>query len=157
MKGYGSTMKFQRHNLILKLIEEESIETQKELSDRLRAAGFLVTQATVSRDIKELRLVKVLDRDDKYKYAVAAPDAGGEFAARFRNIYRESVVRIDYAGHMVVIKTLTGVASAAAAAIDNMNPPHIVGSLAGDDTIFLDMRDEQHAAELCEEIQAMLK
>ena len=149
MKGYGSTMKFQRHNLILKLIEEESIETQKELSDRLRAAGFLVTQATVSRDIKELRLVKVLDHDDKYKYAVAAPDAGGEFAARFRNIFRESVVRIDYAGHMVVIKTLTGVASAAAAAI--------VGSLAGDDTIFLVMRDEQHAAELCEEIQAMLK
>ena len=89
MKGYGSTMKFQRHNLILKLIEEESIETQKELSDRLRAAGFLVTQATVSRDIKELRLVKVLDHDDKYKYAVAAPDAGGEFAARFRNIFRE--------------------------------------------------------------------
>ena len=98
MKGYGSTMKFQRHNLILKLIEEESIETQKELSDRLRAAGFLVTQATVSRDIKELRLVKVLDHDDKYKYAVAAHD-----------------------------------------------------------TIFLVMRDEQHAAELCEEIQAMLK
>ena len=99
----------------------------------------------------------MLDHDDKYKYAVAAPEAGGEFAARFRNIFRESVVRIDYAGHMVVIKTLTGVASAAAAAIDNMNPPHIVGSLAGDDTIFLVMRDEQHAAELCEEIQAMLK
>ena len=150
-------MKFQRHNLILKLIEEEPIETQKELSDRLRAAGFRVTQATVSRDIKELRLVKVLDHDDKYKYAVAAADAPGEFAARFRNIFRESVVRIDYAGHMVVIKTLSGVASAATAAIDNMNLPNIVGSLAGDDTIFLAMRDEHHACALCAEIQAMLK
>ena len=73
-------MKFQRHNLILKLIEEAPIETQKELSDKLRTAGFRVTQATVSRDIKELRLVKVLDHDDKYKYAVAAADAPGEFA-----------------------------------------------------------------------------
>ena len=70
-------MKFQRHNMILKLIEEEAIETQKELSDRLLAAGFSVTQATVSRDIKELRLVKVLDHDDKYKYAVAAADGAG--------------------------------------------------------------------------------
>ncbi len=149
-------MKFQRHNLILKLIEEEPIETQKELSDMLRDAGYMVTQATVSRDIKELRLVKALDQAGRYRYMVASSDAGNEFSTRFRNIFRESVVRIDHAGHMVVIKTLTGVASAAAAAIDNMNPPHIVGSLAGDDTIFLVMRDEKHAGEFCDAIREML-
>jgi transcriptional regulator of arginine metabolism len=150
-------MKFQRQSLILKLIEDESIETQKELSDKLKAAGFDVTQATISRDIKELRIVKVLDHDDKYRYAAAASDGMSDFTVRFRNIFRESVVNVDYAGHMVVIKTLSGVANAAAIAIDAMNMPHIVGSLAGDDTIFLVMREEKHAAELCEDIKNMLK
>jgi len=150
-------MKFQRQSLILKLIEDESIETQKELSDRLKAAGYDVTQATVSRDIKELRIVKVLDHDDKYRYATAAPEGANDFTSRFRNIFRESVVNVDFAGHMVVIKTLTGVANAAAVAIDAMSIPHIVGSLAGDDTIFLVMREEKHASELCEDIKNMLK
>jgi transcriptional regulator of arginine metabolism len=80
-----------------------------------------------------------------------------DFTSRFRNIFRESVVNVDYAGHMVVIKTLSGVANAAAIAIDAMNMPHIVGSLAGDDTIFLVMREEKHASELCEDIKNMLK
>lgn len=150
-------MKYQRQSLILALIEEYAIETQKELSERLRDAGYDVTQATVSRDIKELRLVKVLDHDDKYKYAASGGDMASDFTARFRNIFRESVVRADSAGNMVVIKTLTGVASAAAAAIDAMNLPYIVGSLAGDDTIFLVMRDESRASELCVDISEMIK
>ncbi len=150
-------MKFQRQSHILKLIDEECIETQKELSDRLKASGFDVTQATVSRDIKELRIVKVLDHDEKYRYTVAASDGMSDFSSRFRNIFRESVVSVDHAGHMVVIKTLSGVANAAAAAIDAMSMPHIVGSLAGDDTIFLVIRDESHATELCDDIRNMLK
>lgn len=150
-------MKFQRHSLILKLIEAESIETQKELTEKLKAAGLHVTQATISRDIKELRLVKVLDHDNKYKYAAATPDGSNDFTMRFRNIFRESVVNVDFAGYMVVIKTLPGVANAAAIAIDAMGITHIVGSLAGDDTIFLVMREEKYASELCEDIKNMLK
>ncbi len=150
-------MKFQRQNLILKLIEEECIETQKELSDRLKAAGFDVTQATVSRDIKELRIVKILDSNGKYRYAAAADDQTSDFSVRFRNIFRESVVSVDYAGNIVVIKTLSGVANAAAASIDNMRLPNVVGSLAGDDTILLVMRSEQHSIDLCVEIKNMLK
>jgi transcriptional regulator of arginine metabolism len=149
-------MKFQRQSMILKLIEEESIETQKELTEKLKAAGLQVTQATISRDIKELRLVKVLDHDNKYKYAAATPEGMSDFTTRFRNIFRESVVSVDFAGYMVVIKTLPGVANAAAVAIDAMNMPNIVGSLAGDDTIFLVMREEKYASELCEDIKNML-
>lgn len=150
-------MKFNRQNYILRLIESECIETQKELSDRLTAAGFSVTQATVSRDIKELRIIKVLDGKNRYRYAAAAEDGAGDVAVRFRNIFRESVVCVDYAGNLVVIKTLTGVASAAAASIDAMKMPNIVGSLAGDDTLFLAMRDTDKAARLCEEIKEMLR
>lgn len=150
-------MKFQRQSLILKLIEEREIETQKELSDLLVQAGFDVTQATVSRDIKELRIVKVLGDNQKYRYAAAAADGMNDFIARFRNIFRESVVHVDSAGNTVVIKTLTGVASAAAAAIDAMGMSNIVGSVAGDDTIFLLIRTPEKASELCQEIKEMLK
>ncbi|MBR4941670.1 MAG: arginine repressor, partial [Clostridia bacterium] len=124
-------MKFQRQNLILKLIEDQPIETQKELSDKLRAAGFDVTQATVSRDIKELRIIKVLDQTGKYRYATAAGDVAGDTTSRFRNIFRESVVNVDYAGNLLVIKTLPGVANASAIAVEAMNMNHVVGSLAG--------------------------
>ena len=133
-------MKFQRHSAIIRLIENESIETQKELSDRLMRAGFDVTQATISRDIKDLRLVKVLDGEGRYRYAVASGDGRDDYSVRFRNIFRESVVHVDYAGNIVVIKTPPGVAMAAAAAIDAMHIGNMVGSIAGDDTIFLVMR-----------------
>ncbi|MDD6262836.1 MAG: arginine repressor [Eubacteriales bacterium] len=150
-------MKFQRQNLILKLIEDEPIETQKDLSDKLRAAGFDVTQATVSRDIKELRIVKVLDQSGKYRYSAATGDVVGDTTSRFRNIFRESVVNVDYAGNLLVIKTLPGVANASAIAVEAMNMNHVVGSLAGDDTIFFVIRDQERAAQLCEEIKKMLK
>ncbi|MBR6740946.1 MAG: arginine repressor [Clostridia bacterium] len=150
-------MKFQRQNLILKLIDENEIETQKELSDLLVKAGFDVTQATVSRDIKELRIVKVLGENQKYHYVAAASDGMNDFVARFRNIFRESVVNVDCAGNIVVIKTLTGVASAAGAAVDAMGVSNIVGSVAGDDTIFLLIRTPEKAAELCQDIKEMLK
>jgi len=150
-------MKFQRQNMILQMIEEERISTQKELTDRLEKAGCEVTQATVSRDIKELRLIKALDEDGKTFYSVTPNESMGDFAIRFRNIFRESVLKVDYSSSIVVIKTLTGVASAAAAAVDSMNLPQIVGSLAGDDTIFLVMRSEEVAAEFYADLKQMLK
>ncbi len=156
MKNGAKDTKFQRHSLILKLIEESPVETQKDLSDLLCAAGYDVTQATVSRDIKELRLVKSLSPDGHYRYTTASSESG-DFTARFHNIFRESVVNVDAAGNIIVIKTLPGVANAATAAIDTMDISHIVGSLAGDDTIFLVIRDEKHAASLCQEIRDMLK
>ncbi len=150
-------MKFQRQNLILKLIENEPIETQKDLSDKLRAAGFDVTQATVSRDITELRILKVLGPDGRYRYSAASGDIVGDSTSRFRNIFRESVLSVDYAGNLLVIKTLPGVANAAALAVEAMNMSHVVGSLAGDDTVFFVIRDEERAAHLCEEIKKTLK
>jgi transcriptional regulator of arginine metabolism len=150
-------MKFQRQNMILQLIEEEKISTQKELTERLEKAGCEVTQATVSRDIKELRLIKVMGEDGRTYYSVTPSDSMGDFAIRFRNIFRESVLKVDQSNSIVVIKTLTGVASAAAAAVDSMSLPQIVGSLAGDDTIFLVMRSEDVAKEFCEELKQMIK
>ena len=150
-------MKVKRHNKILEIIQNYNIETQEELIDKLKLAGFDVTQATVSRDIKELRIVKVLDQSGKYRYSAATGDVVGDTTSRFRNIFRESVVNVDYAGNLLVIKTLPGVANASAIAVEAMNMNHVVGSLAGDDTIFFVIRDQERAAQLCEEIKKMLK
>ncbi|MDY3071874.1 MAG: arginine repressor, partial [Eubacteriales bacterium] len=110
-------MKFQRQTKILELIEKEPLETQEELSARLREAGFDTTQATVSRDIKELRLIKVMTADGTYRYATAAAEQEGGMQTRVRRIFRESVTSVAVAQNMVVIKTLPGLASAAGYAI----------------------------------------
>ena len=149
-------MKFQRQNLILKLIEDHPIETQKELSDRLRAAGFDVTQATVSRDIKELRIVKELTNLGTYRYTTSNGEISGSFSARLNTIFRECVIGFDYAQNIIVIRTLPGLGSAAGAAIDAMNMSAVVGSLAGDDTVMVVMRDNNTAAAFCGEIKSLL-
>ena len=150
-------MKAKRHAKILELIEEFDIDTQEELQDRLNQAGFTVTQATVSRDIKELRIVKELDARGTYRYSAARSDTGATFSAKLNTIFRECVTGFDSAQNMVVITTLPGMAQAAGSALDSMKLPQIVGTLGGDDTVFLVMRDTAAAQELCNEIRRMLQ
>lgn len=140
-------MKFQRHNRIVEIISEYNIETQEELIEKLRESGMPVTQATVSRDIKEMGLVKVATRDSQYKYSLPQGNSGDNvrISAKYRNIIRETIIKADYAGNIVVLRTFAGMANAAAAAVDGMGFTDIVGSIAGDDTIFFVMRSNDKA------------
>ena len=127
-------MKIARHSKIIELIQQYDIETQEELAARLNAAGFKVTQATVSRDIRELKLMKVARHDGGSKYTIMTakdtPDS-----EKYIRVLREAFLSMDVAQNILVIKTSSGMANAAAAALDHMNLQEIVGSLAGDDTI----------------------
>lgn len=136
-------MKYSRHSKILEIIEALEIETQEELASSLKSAGYNVTQATVSRDIKELRLIKVLTKEGRYKYATIKQQES-VVSDRFLKLFKDSVLSIDHAGNLVIIKTLIGAASAAAAAIDALELKDIVGSIAGDDTIFIAIRDQNN-------------
>lgn len=147
-------MKYQRHMKILELVQTEAIETQEQLLDRLCANGFSVTQATVSRDIKELRLFKRLDKNGRSRYDVeTAVSDSALHSERYQGILRDGICSIDTAGHLVVIKCYTGMAQAVCAAIDTMNFEGVVGSLAGDDTIFLAIHTNEKAQELALELQ----
>ena len=150
-------MKFQRQAKILDLIEKQEIETQEELSEQLRLIGYTTTQATVSRDIKELRLIKILSaQTGKYKSAVASTEVESSFSTRLRNIFKECVTDINIAQNIVVIKTLPGLGQAAAMAIDAMRNQAVVGSLGGDDTVFIVMKDNETAQTFCTEARTML-
>ena len=150
-------MKFQRQAKILDLIDQFEIETQEELSEHLRDLCYTTTQATVSRDIKELRLIKILSSaTGKYRYAVATSEVENSFTNRLRNIFKECVTEISHAQNMVVIKTLPGLGQAAAMAIDAMRDKRVVGTLGGDDTVFIVMRDEAVASQFCAEAQKTL-
>ncbi len=148
-------MKYSRQSKILEIIEAKDVETQDELASELRASGFQVTQATVSRDIKEMRLIKVLTKDGRYKYA-SIKEKEGAVNDRFLKIYRNSVISVDYAGNMVIIKTLVGSANAAAVSIDALNIKEIVGTIAGDDTIFLVIRDESQVQKVIKQFKDLL-
>lgn len=151
-------MKFQRQARILDLIETQEIETQEELSEQLRTLGYNTTQATVSRDIKELRLIKILSAETgKYRYAAASTEVENSFSTRLRNIFRECVTDIDAAQNMVVIKTLPGLGQAAAMAIDAMRDRRVVGTLGGDDTVFVVMRDNDSAQDFCTHARKLLQ
>lgn len=149
-------MKTQRHAQIIDLIKNNDIETQEDLTARLRDAGFDTTQATVSRDIKELKLVKVPDDNGRYKYALKLPESEIRVSAKFKTILEETVLRVDVSTSIVVIKTFPGMAQAAASAIDNMKWEEIVGTIAGDDTIFVALRTTEDALILCEKIKELL-
>lgn len=149
-------MKKKRHELILKLIQEHEITTQEELLDFLEQNGFSVTQATVSRDIKELQLMKIPTASGATKYAVSHQAVQKNHVRKFYTIFSQSVVSVDCAGNMSVIKCYAGTANAAGAAIDAMHMPEVVGSLAGDDTLFVLCRDNDAAVGFKAQIQAML-
>ena len=140
-------MKTRRHAMILEIINEYPVETQEELLNRLKDNGFNVTQATVSRDIKELRLLKSLSPDGKYRYT-SIKKSSSDLQGNMQNFFNSSVIMIKSAQNMVVIKTMAGMANALCASIDSMDFDGLIGTIAGDDTIFIVCSDTERASTL---------
>lgn len=155
-------MKTNRHSKIIELIKNEIIETQEDLTRRLCECGYDVTQATVSRDIKALKLIKVAtgkdnDGGSRYRYALHQTSGGQVMSEKFKNLLRDVIVNAEYACNLAVIKTYAGMANAAAAAIDTMHNESIIGSVAGDDTVLIVLRNEQKAKDFIEIIKKSIE
>ena len=149
-------MKSQRQAKIMEIISKTNVETQEQLLELLQKEGFHGTQATISRDIKELRIVKELTSLGTYRYTIPTNEVSGSFTSRLNTIFKECVVGFDYAQNIIVVRTLPGLASAAGSAIDSMNLSTVVGSISGDDTVMIVMRDNNAAAAFCGEIKGLL-
>ena len=149
-------MKTVRQVAILDIIEKQNIETQEELAEALRLRGIRVTQATVSRDIKELRLLKVLTPTGAYKYATADKAENG-LSERFIRMLAESLLSVAASNNLIVVKTLSGSANVAAEALDSLHWPEILGTLAGDNTILLIIRSEADVPSVQTRLQEMMK
>jgi transcriptional regulator of arginine metabolism len=149
-------LKTQRQAKILEIVTTRDVETQEQLLQELQDAGYYSTQATISRDIKELRIVKELTSFGTYRYTTSAKEVSGTFSSRLNTIFRECVTGFDYAQNIVVIHTLPGLASAAGSAVDAMSMSFVLGTLAGDDTVMIVMRDSNSAAAFCSEIKNLL-
>ena len=150
-------MKAQRQAMIVEIISNANVETQEQLLQALTDQGFNSTQATISRDIKELRIVKELTSLGTYRYCVPEKDAPPAISDRLNNIFRECVISVDYAENLVVIHTLPGMANAAASALDAMRSGAVLGTLAGDDTVVIVMREGHAAAAFSGEIKAVIR
>lgn len=148
-------MKTMRHALILEIIESKKVETQEELAEELRRRGITVTQATVSRDIKELRLLKVLAEDGSYRYSTAERAEKG-VGDRFIRIFSESVLSIVGAGNLIVLKTLTASAQSACEAIDSLKWPEIIGTIAGDNTILVIIKNLEDVDDVIERFRNLI-
>ncbi len=150
-------MKSERRAKILELIQSRPISTQGELQEALQEAGIQVTQATVSRDMRDLKLIKVLSPIGKYVYTVGAP-VGDTVpnAPTAESLLAQTVLKVDYAGNMVVLKCRSAMAQAACATIDGLQLYQIVGTLAGEDTVFVLVRSEEQAKELAERLSSSL-
>ena len=149
-------LKSKRQAKIMEIISTTNVETQEQLLALLQEAGFTSTQATISRDIKELRIVKELTSFGTYRYTTATREVPSTFTGRLNAIFRECVTSFDYSQNIIVIHTLPGLANAAASALDAMNMSVILGTIAGDDTVFIVMRDNNSAAAFCGEIKSLL-
>lgn len=149
-------MKSQRQAKIMEIISTMNVETQEQLLSALLKEGFRCTQATISRDIKDMRIVKELTSMGTYRYTTSSNEISGTFTSKLNTIFRECVVGYDYAQNIIVIRTLPGLASAAGSAIDAMNMSAVVGTLAGDDTVMIIMRDGNAAAAFCGEIKSLI-
>ena len=149
-------MKSHRQAKIIEIISNTNVETQEQLLAALQDAGFSSTQATMSRDIKEMRIVKELTSFGTYRYTTAAREVPHTFSNRLNAIFRECVTSFDYAQNIIVIHTLPGLANAAASALDAMKISVILGTLAGDDTVMVVMRDTNSAAVFCGEIKGLM-
>ena len=158
IQDMGKT-KRERLQAILRLIEEHPINRQEELLSYLHKEGFEVTQATVSRDIRELCLVKAAADDGTYRYATSRSERAdnSKNVLRFEMIFRESVLKVDHAGHIVLVKCYDGMANAACEVFDAMNWPSVVGTLSGDDTFFVLMRTEHDAKSICVELSHYIR
>lgn len=149
-------MKIDRHSKILEILNKYEVETQEDLTNYLREAGINVTQATVSRDIRQMKLVKVMTKTGKYKYA-AYSNQSSDLDDRIVNVFREALLTIDYANNFVCLHTISGMAQAAAVAIDALKLNEVIGTVAGDDTIFILVRDEEKAKVLVKKFESLLK
>lgn len=139
--------KLARHSKILDIIAQKEIETQEELSDELKRVNYDVTQATISRDIKELGLIKILSSNNRYKYA-HVNNGEQKVISKLLTLFRESVLAIDNAQNLIVVKTLSGSANVAANAIDKMELENVLGCIAGDDTILIVTKSEDDAEDI---------
>ncbi len=148
-------MKNSRHIKILEIITENIIETQDDLIEKLRESGFAVTQATISRDIKQLGLVKTATKSGGYQYTASKNEVSGN-ETKFKNIMKETVLSAQNAENIVVVKTYPGMANAAAAAMDALAGDEIVGSIAGDDTIFVVVRTDEDAEDFTEFVKEII-
>ena len=140
---------------LIEIINKNEIETQEALAEALRNEGYLVTQATVSRDIKDLGLIKVMPPNKTYKYAQPA-STEQKSSGKMLNLFRECVISIDYAGHLIVIKTVSGGANSAATLVDKLNFPEVMGCVAGDDTILVVIKDQQKIVPIVEKLKSLL-
>lgn len=150
------SMRYSRQNKILDIINTHEVETQERLVTLLKKSGYKVTQATISRDIKELQLVKTLSSSGKYKYTVGA-SIDQPVSDRFVKIFKETIQTVVSSGNIIVVKTLSGCASAAGEAIDTLNFPNVVGSIAGDNTLFLVVNDPANVPALVSRFNEMIK
>ncbi len=148
-------MKTRRHAKILEIINNYQVETQEELQNHLSKAGFSVTQATVSRDIKELRLIKIPDDRGGYRYSIAR-SGNDHISTKFHSVFSNSVIGIQYAQNIVVVHCLNGMAQAACAAMDSLHWKQVIGTLAGDDTFICIVTSERDAEELVMELKKIL-
>lgn len=150
-------MKARRQKLILRLIRDHPISTQEELTNMLRSHGIRVTQATVSRDIKELQLIKVTDESGRYRYTVPEDGSATYDRERLLRVMRDTIVDLDVSENILVVKTLPAVAAAAAEAIDRMEWPGVVGTVAGDNTVLVVAKPREAAEEIMRRIQDVME
>lgn len=148
-------MKSNRHAKIIEIINKKAIETQEDLAEELKLAGFDVTQATVSRDIKTLKLIKTQDITGKYRYSLIK-DEKNDVVNKLTSIFKSIVIDVENVNNIVVVKTLSASANAAAELIDSLSLGEIAGSIAGDNTVFVLLRDEEKACELVRRIKDMI-
>ena len=148
-------MRNKRHNAIIELISEREIETQSELSELLKDRGFVVTQATISRDFKDLQLIKRLSNQNKYIYALK-DSTMGPINDSFVRIFKEIIIKVAHVENQIILKTLSGCGPAAGEAIDSLKLPHIVGSIAGDNTILLIVDSKAHVPIILKEFKKIL-
>lgn len=148
-------MKLRRHEAIIGLVNNQDINTQEELMENLQKQGFKVTQATVSRDIKELRIFKALGKDGKYRYSTGGRNALDKTSG-FESLFASSVEEVDSAENIVVIKTMTGMAQAVCMSLDNIDFENIVGTIAGDDTIFVLCRNLKATEEMLNKFRKLI-
>lgn len=149
-------MRFSRQDKIVELINKYEIETQDALAELLSESGFKVTQATISRDIKDLQLIKILSSSGRYKYALPGPPGMVSSAERYEKIFKNTVSSISYAGNIIVLKTLSGCANAACEAFDSYGTKEVVGTLAGDNTVFAVVDLPEHVPEIVKRFNAIL-
>ena len=150
-------MKNRRHKGIREIIENQNIETQFQLTDELKKYGFQVTQATISRDIKELGLIKVVSGENSFRYSLPTGVVVGNNFDRSKRMFRDNVLKVVQSDNIIVVKTLPGIASGVASCLDGLGWSEILGSVAGDDTIFVLVRSKDDAEDIAGRLQAFLK